>query len=98
MDGIPPALLALALGAAYIVKGDVDLVRGIVGSRRARRWLLPLSGVAISCVVVALGIVFQGLDDWPAWSRQVAAVALAGNLAYLLAAGQTAQHNAVRSE
>jgi uncharacterized membrane protein len=88
VDTVDPAIVALALGAVFFVNVLTDVVKKIIGRSPTRRWLLPLSGLAIGMTFVGLLQVYRGVE--PSWSA-LALVVLAGVMAFALAAVQNDQ-------
>jgi chromate transport protein ChrA len=83
VENIDPALVALALSTGYLVNVLTDVCKGIAGRSRRRRWLLPLAGIVIGIVLVALLQVYREQDLTP---KTVAGTLLAGVVAFGLAA------------
>ena len=83
MENIDPALLALALSVGYLTNIGVDVVKQMMGRSRKRRWVLPLAGIAIGIVFVALIQVYR---EEPLTPKTVAGTLLAGIVAFGLAA------------
>jgi hypothetical protein len=83
VDNIDPALVALALSVGYLVNVLTDVVKGMLGRNRSRRWLLPLVGLAIGIGLVGLVQVYRAEPMTPS---SIAGTVLAGIVAFGLAA------------
>lgn len=83
MENIDPAIVALALSTGFICSVLTNVVKGVVGRSRHRRWLLPIAGLAIGVGMVWLLQVYRGV---PMTGQTVAGCVLAGIVAFGLAA------------
>lgn len=91
MENIDPALVALALAVGYLCNILTDVIKGVVGRARVRRWLLPLSGLLIGITLVWLLQVYRGVEMS---GQMVAGCILAGIVAFGLAAVSNDQSRA----
>lgn len=92
MENIDPGLVALALSVGYLTNVLTDVVKRVVGRSRVRRWLLPLSGLAIGIGLVWLLQVYRGVTMT---GQTAAGCILAGIVAFGLAALSNDQSRAV---